>query len=207
MAAETERRLWAKLQLGSHLYGTTVEGSDQDFLELYLPTTVELASNERVHIPQTIENGVDTRRFLLGAFVMSLGTNPEHSVLAYHYSDKFWGIQHLWMNGESLRWILDVAESMWTHAKAPKQKAHAYRYVIAIRAMASDAPLYPMLSQFREIFMGLRNDEPSQLTTLQFNDSVSAVREYLDRTWKSSPGVDDKQRRAEWVLLRYLGLA
>lgn len=199
------RHLWATLQLGSHLYGTTVEGSDTDLLELYLPTPVELVDNKRLHLPQCIKDGIDTRGALLGDFVMSLGINVEHSTLAYHYSDLFGDLQTYWLNGHALRAILDAATNMWVNAESPKNKAHAYRYALAASRMSRGEKLYPLEGQALIDYMLLRHG--AEDTSWGFMNSMNALRQYTEGLWKSKPAPTDRQKRAEWVMLRYLGLA
>lgn len=202
----TERKLWATLTLGSHLYGTAVEGSDTDLLHLYIPTTAELVANRRVSIPQRIENGIDNRHLLLGDFIMSLGHNPEHMVLAYHYADLFQGLDTAWLTGRALHAMLDASWSMWDKAQTPKNRAHAYRYALAANAMAKGSPLYPLLNQFYVQYMRLRNDEPDQIDNRAFCDYHGAVRTYINNLWKSDQ-FPDQDRLAQWTILRYLGLA
>lgn len=201
----TSRRLWTTLLLGSHLYGTQTEGSDTDLLELYLPTPVELVENRRYTLSQCIKDGIDTRGALLGDFVMSLGINVEHSTLAYHYSDLFGELQPYWLNGQSLRNILDAATNMWVNGKTPKNRAHAYRYALAASRMSRGEELYPLKGGALDDYMLLRNG--AEDTPWGFMRSMEAIRSYTEGIWKSKPAPTDRQKRAEWVLLRYLNLA
>lgn len=199
-----DRRLFATLQLGSRLYGTSVEGSDDDILELYLPTTDELVANRVVRMPQCIRNGIDTRQMLLGDFVMSLGTNTEHMVLAYQYHEIFSGIQTAWLNHRALTTILNAAQNMWDNAKTPKNRAHAYRYLYSASQMSLGIrPLYPMTGRWHADFMSLRNDEPNQFS--QFHEFLNNIRVDMDRFWKSE-NYPNRQTLSEWVIIRYLGL-
>lgn len=206
----TSRRLWTTLLLGSHLYGTAVEGSDTDLLELYLPTPVELVENRRYTLSQCIKDGIDTRGALLGDFVMSLGINVEHSTLAYHYSDLFGELQPYWLNGQAIRNILDAATNMWVNGKTPKNKAHAYRYAYCAMRMCQGLELYPMVDQAHVEYMALRNDETNQRTTESFLGALAVIRDAADVIDWADTDADRyraREKRAEWVLLRYLNLA
>jgi hypothetical protein len=202
-----ERRLYALLTVGSHLFGTTTEESDLDRLELLIPSTEEMVDmRARPNLPQCIRNGIDTRQMFLGNFVMSLGTNVENMVVAYHYAELFEDIQTLWLNGRALRNILAAAENMWDNAKTPKNKAHAYRYTLAAIQMSQGRVLYPMEANFHENYMGLRNDDPDQIGEYHFKKYLDTVREAIKRNWPSD-GYPNREKLAEWVMLRYLNLA
>lgn len=203
-----DRRLWASLTLGSHLYGTTTEESDLDILNLYIPTPDELVANRHVKLPQCIKDGVDTRHLLLGDFVLSLGVNAEHMCLAYHYEDMFGAIETAWLNGRALRNILTASMNMWENAQTPKNRAHAYRYLVAaIRMAYSLRPLYPMIQSHHANFMALRNDDSNAFVTdVVFRMDHQNAQWYVDQHWRSND-YPDRQRLAEWTLLRYLGLS
>lgn len=201
----TDRRLWATLSMGSRLYGTAVEGSDTDILNLYLPEPHEMVANKHVVLPQCIKDGIDTRHSLLGDFVMSLGHNPEHMVLAYHYDDLFHGVRSAWLNADALNKMLDVALNMWTNANTPKNKAHAYRYMVSARLMVRSTPdLYPLTRGDLMEYMWLRNDDDRQMTDTAFRGAHTSIRGIVRSLAYNT--TTDRQRLAEWTLLRYLGL-
>jgi hypothetical protein len=47
-----ERHIVALIPTGSHLYGTNVEGSDRDFIAVFIPPSIEVALGKKVSIPK-----------------------------------------------------------------------------------------------------------------------------------------------------------
>lgn len=205
----SERKLYAKLTVGSNLFGTQTPDSDYDWLELLIPSTRELVQNQRVTIPQRINKHVDTRAMLLGGFVTSLGGNVENMATAYHYQEYFGPIQQYWLRRESLQKMLAVSMNMWNNAKTPKNLAHAYRYAYTADVMGdgADFPAYPMTDHPREIYMGLRNGLDTCLKDARFFQYLMMVQEDVDNSKTLSDDSVDYDKLAEWVMLRYLGLA
>jgi hypothetical protein len=72
-------------------------------------------------------------------------------------------------------------------------------------------PLYPMTGKCLEEYMAIRNDDPEeQYSTDEFVKSLQTIRGHVDEYWgmfEPEANVWDREKRAEWVLLRYLSLA
>jgi hypothetical protein len=207
-----ERRLFEELTVGSKLFGTQVEGSDLDLLRLWIPSTEEMVTNQRVHLPQCVKNGIDTRNMLLGGFVMSLGTNVENMAIAHHYDEIFEDIATYWLNGRALQTMLNAADNMWKNAKTPKNAAHGFRYAYTVvRIMnAPGEPVYPLTGTSLETYMKIRNAvdvvEATDVYQSRWQDFMDDIAAEIKRHWPSN-GYPNREKLAEWVMLRYLNLA
>jgi hypothetical protein len=187
-----ERRLFEELTVGSKLFGTQVEGSDLDLLRLWIPSTEEMVTNQRVHLPQCVKNGIDTRNMLLGGFVMSLGTNVENMAIAHHYDEIFEDIATYWLNGRALQTMLNAADNMWKNAKTPKNAAHGFRYAYTV-VRIMNAP-------------GETVVEATDVYQSRWQDFMDDIAAEIKRHWPSN-GYPNREKLAEWVMLRYLNLA
>ena len=210
-----KRRLWAALPTGSQLYGTQTPESDEDTVQIWIPTWAELVSNKVVTIPQRItelgDTQLDVRGVLLGHFVMSLGHNPENMVLAHENPNRFGEIHHLWFKGDALTHMLNVAENMWTHAKTGANVAHAFRYASTIASWVLNPGVlaYPMNEITRDKYLEMKrqsNPEQARLVYGQVNweRGTKGLRDTIEREWKTTQTDEDRDALARWVMSQYL---
>lgn len=201
----SQRKRFATFQIGSHLYGDAKPSSDLDLLNLWYPTTKEMVSNQRVVIPSNVTDAIDQRNLLLGDFVMSLGANPENTLIFLQYRDWFPGLDPVWfLRTSTIRTMLVSAEGMWKNnhkAKNPsKQLAHAYRYLLG--AMFMDEYLdgkspYPLEGVYLDVYKQIR---AGRLVPADFDwqwDNMLATCDEPD---------DERQtdEMADWVLAEYM---
>jgi hypothetical protein len=72
----------AKVPTGSCLYGTSVEGSDQDFRVIFIPAVQEILLGSGKEHHQVIENSIDTSYVSLRAFMQDLAKSQTYAVEA-----------------------------------------------------------------------------------------------------------------------------
>lgn len=159
------RIAYATLPVGSHLYGGATEESDHDVLALVIPTLTELVGNRRITISQTYGGGLDTRTVLLGDFVMSLGVNPENTLIALSYPEHF-PDSDLWLRWSTSTTMFNSGMAMFKNAakiqedRRGKQLGHAYRYILGALQIKMKLPTtYPLTGDVFKVYMSIRNDE------------------------------------------------
>jgi hypothetical protein len=194
------RSLYTRLIVGSRLYGYDTAESDLDFLDLVVPTKMELIANKRITIPQSITDTADTRTMLLGEFVMSLGTNPENSLIAMHYQDEF-PDPALWLRKQTAFRLIEVAEKMMLQAGKPKMAATAFRYISGAIDLSEDGMLtYPMSDEqvYTMRWLLKDSDEPKNVT-YHWENLMAGINE----SGLSNEDID-YEAMAEWTAQIYL---
>ena len=211
-----ESRRLLRVQLGSHLYGTAVEGSDHDWGEVYLETPEELLGAETVgRRKQTIQDGQDVRRHGLRHFVSMLLTgNPNVVEWLFAPQPEFgaWGAagtqtSHLWCQlprilgaracaRAHLGFARGAYRRVWKKPwEAPHRKtaAHAYRVLAQLRELLTTGEIrFPLHGCIRGRVLDIRNGVANRGAFMLIYDQAESALSRIDKKQCALPYEADR---------------